>query len=100
MAKKKPKAPPMVMKEDDAWKRLRLLAMWDWHCVLCGEEFRDLHSVTIEHLVPKSVAVGLHDNKAPSHYNCNQFRGDMSLLDAAYTLARKRRVMGRKQFLE
>ena len=100
MAKKKPKAPPMVMKHSDVEKRLRLLRMWDWMCVLCGEEFKDLHSVTIEHLIPRSHARGLHDNQAPSHHNCNAFRQNMSLLDATYTIARKRRVMGRTAFLQ
>lgn len=97
---KKLKAPPMVMKPGDVEKRLRLLRMWDWQCVLCGECFESLHSVTIEHLIPRAYARGLHDNQAPSHYNCNNFRQTMSLLDANYTLARKRRVMGRRPFLQ
>jgi len=88
----------MVMKPKDVEKRLRLLRMWDWHCVLCGETFESLHSVTIEHLIPRSVARGIQDNQAPSHYNCNNFRQDMSLMDATFVLARKRALMGQKAF--
>jgi len=106
MAKKGKRHPPMVMKQDDLDKRLRMLRAWDFQCVLCGEVFETVASVTTEHLVPKSLrhmakdlpTHGLHENKAPSHYNCNQLRMNMSLIDACYVLARKRRVMGLSEF--
>jgi hypothetical protein len=105
---KKVKAPQKVMMWDDVDRRMRLLRSWDWQCVLCGGYFESIACVTVEHLMPKSRIVDfkemaahtLHQNKAPSHYNCNQHRADMSLMDAIYTLARKRRVMGHKGFAE
>lgn len=95
---KKPKSPPMVMKQRDVDRRLRLLRNWDWLCVLCGHPFDSLESVSVEHLMPKSKVKNQHHNHAPSHYNCNRFRGDVSLLDACYIIARKRRVIGPRAF--
>jgi 5-methylcytosine-specific restriction endonuclease McrA len=96
-----------MMKERDVYTRMQLLRRWDFQCVLCGHSFHDITSVSIEHIIPKSMggtknkgnkkhrAMG---NLGPSHYNCNNFRGSRSLLEAARMLARKHRVMGPKAF--
>ena len=92
----------MVMKQHDVKKRMRLLRAWDWQCVLCGLHFENLHSVTIEHLIPRSHGGSRRgkENTAPSHYNCNNHRGNLSLVDAVHVLARKREAMGTKAFAE
>lgn len=90
----------MVMKYHDAKKRLKLLWQWDFQCALCGHGFRDISSVTVEHLAPRSLggARRFHENQAPSHHNCNQFRGNDSLIVTMKKIARKRRVLGPAQF--
>jgi hypothetical protein len=91
----------MTMKSDDVSRRLKLLKKWDYLCIICGEEFDDISSISVEHLVPKSMGgVGIPDNKAPTHYACNSLRGTLSLLEVAKRVGRKRRVMGRAQFNE
>ena len=99
----------MVMKQDDVTIRLKLLANWDYLCVVCGHGFRDISSVTFEHLVPKALSGKKSPNKrrrpnshnsAPSHYNCNHLRGHSSLIEAARQVKRKKIVMGEKDFFE
>ena len=100
------KAPKMVMRQSDVTCRLRLLENWDFLCVVCGHGFRDISSVTFEHIVPKSLG-GRKSKKrrannpdfAPSHFNCNQLRGNLSLLEAARLVKRRRIVMGERDFL-
>jgi 5-methylcytosine-specific restriction endonuclease McrA len=67
---KKHRSPPEVMKQRDVEKRLRLLREWDFLCILCGHPFENLESITVEHLMPRSLAPKhAHQNKAPTHYN-------------------------------
>src|SRR5579871_4872815 len=97
----------MVMKQSDVRARLTLLHNWDYQCILCGCHFRDIASVTFEHIQPKSLG-GKKNKKrrgnspdfAPSHYNCNQFRQNWSLLRAIALLRRQRKRMGERQFYE
>ena len=84
----------MVMRKYDVGRRQRLLRAWDYTCIVCGHGFDDIASVTIEHLVPRSMGGGAGDNLAPSHHNCNKLRSSMSLCKAARLLARKRKRMG------
>ncbi len=96
----------MVMKRSDVTVRLRLLAMWDFQCVLCGHPFRDISSVTFEHLTPKSLGAKrakkkrCGENFGPSHYNCNQFRQNFSLCRAMRLLDRHRKRLGERGFVE
>jgi 5-methylcytosine-specific restriction endonuclease McrA len=97
-----------VMKQCDVDTRLRMLRKWDFQCVICGHGFRDITSVSIEHLVPKSMGGARCPKKksgnrsmgnlAPSHYNCNRLRGRNSLINAVKSVEHRRRVMGDEQF--
>lgn len=77
------------MKKHDADKRLRLLAQWDYKCVLCGREFATISCVTFEHMTPKSRGgTGRSENMGPSHHACNNLRGTASIIAAAAKLER------------
>ena len=87
--------------------RLKLLRRWNFRCVICGCDFKDMTSVTIEHLVPITVlrtqAAGtLHklDNLAPTHWRCNQLKGSRSLLWASGVMTAARGAMDDKAFYE
>ena len=96
-----------VMKDHDARDRMKLLRLWDFTCVLCGHGFRDIASVSCEHIVPKSMggpknkgnrkhrAMG---NLGPSHWRCNNFRGCMGMLETARLLDVVRREVGDEAF--
>ena len=89
----------MVMTKEDVRRRFELLRRWDFVCIVCGHGFDDISSVTLEHLVPRSRGgVGLQDNKAPTHHSCNAIRGNLSLVEAARIVGRRRRVMGHRDF--
>lgn len=95
----------MVMTRRDARLRMKLLMEWDYLCILCGREFHDISSVTFEHLIPKSMSTKrvkkrLLSNFAPTHYNCNQLRGTLSLLKAMRMIDRHRKRLGEKNFQE
>ena len=99
--------PPMVMKRSDVTMRNRLLAMWDYQCVLCGHGFQDISSVTFEHLVPRSLGgkkaskakkKRCGDNFGPTHFNCNQFRQNFSLCRTMRLLDRQRKRLGEDGF--
>ena len=94
------------MIEKDKFKSYRsLLQIWEHKCVLCGEGFDDLESVTREHLIPKSIMLKvLHRkntteaNSAPSHFNCNQLRATLSLVETMKILNERKERMGLEQF--
>lgn len=81
--------------EDPYYSYRGLLSRWENKCILCGEEFDNLDSLTREHLIPKSLEGGTKDNLAPSHYNCNQLRGMMSLIDAMVAIDRHKQRLGK-----
>jgi hypothetical protein len=55
-----------------------------------------MESLTKEHLTPKSLGgIITKDNLAPSHYNCNQLRGVMSLIDAMVAIERHKQRLGK-----
>ena len=81
--------------EDPYYSYRGLLSRWEHKCVLCGEEFDNLDSLTREHLIPKSLGGEAQDNIAPSHYNCNQLRGAMSLIDAMVAIDRHKQRLGK-----
>ena len=83
----------------------KLLAAWDHKCVLCGEGFDDIESVTREHLIPRTIALNVlkrknstRDNLAPSHFRCNQLRGTLSLVDSMVILDTLKDRMGIREF--
>jgi len=87
-------------KNKKAIKKIKnLLKRWDGLCVICGEPFVSLESVTKEHIIPASLG-GLDSscNIAASHYNCNKLRGSRSLLLVAKVIEKKKEKMG-KSFL-
>lgn len=79
-------------------RKKRILDDWNHRCVICGEGFVCRACMTREHLIPRSIAKGLQDNLAPSHYNCNKFRKTMPIIDAILLIEEKRKKMGEKQF--
>ncbi len=84
---------------DDPYRDYRkLLNVWEGKCVLCGEEFEDLESITKEHLVPKSKGGAGAANFAPSHFYCNQLRGDLSLTEIMILLQARKIKYGQEVF--
>ena len=77
-----------------------MLRNWDGVCILCGERFENMESITREHLVPKSKGGCGKDNYAPSHFNCNQLRGDLSLIETIMIINKRKEKMGKKAFRE
>lgn len=71
------------------FRRAVILDLWDRLCVVCGRSFLDERSVTIEHLVPRSLGGGGYGNVAPSHYTCNSIRKTKSLIQAAQMVERQ-----------
>lgn len=89
-----------MMKITSVQRRLWLLQRWGMSCIICGESFHSLSSVTFEHVKPESMGgTKAWTNIAPSHYNCNKARGTKSLLQAAYDTEVWRAKVGEKQFL-
>jgi hypothetical protein len=70
-----------------------LVVAWGGVCVICGHPFGSWDCVSREHLTPKSMGGILKDNLAPSHYTCNQLRGQNSLISAMNTIAFRERSM-------
>lgn len=86
------------MKFHDIVARLSMLDRCGYRCIICGERFESLECVTYEHVVPKSRSKGMLNNRAPSHYNCNQFRGVRGLGDAWRAIEEMRELMGEANF--
>ena len=87
------------MSEKDPYEGYRnLLRHWENRCILCGEKFDNMESITREHLVPRSKGGCGKDNYAPSHFNCNQLRGDLSLIEIITILNKRKEQMGKKAF--
>lgn len=77
-------------------RNFKLLRRWDYKCVICGRPFKNLASVTTEHIIPRSIAKNTHkaDNHAPAHYRCNHLKGNRSLLAAVKLINKKEESMG------
>ena len=85
----------MCSKDKDNYASYRgLLNRWDHLCILCGEPFQDMESITREHLLPRSIGGKGSANLAPSHFACNQARGILSLLEAMVLLRAKKKQLG------
>lgn len=99
---KKSKSPLMVMKDEDVAYRRRLLARWDFLCVVCGRGFMNIACVTKEHVIPRSVHGSRHpkveENIAPSHHQCNKMRGVGSIIETAKLIDEKSKKMRPKEF--
>lgn len=88
-----------VMRITSVLRRMWLIRRWGMCCIICGETFHTLSTVTYEHIKPESMGgTKAWSNIAPSHFNCNKARETKSLLEAAAMLAEKRAKMGEKQF--
>jgi len=115
VAKKNPMQ--MVMKQHDIDYRVRMLERWGHQCIVCGLEFANLACVSKEHVIPKSklhqilgfpknspllhqAIQELRDNKAPSHYQCNQLRGTRSLIEACREVERMKTKMSPQTFVD
>ena len=61
-------------------------------CVLCGKPITDVKDLTTEHLLPLSRGGTSHDsNLFPSHWLCNQRKGNMTYIEWLVYLAKKER---------
>lgn len=81
---------------------LKLLERWDFQCVICGEPFENLGSITLEHLKP--VILGgksTQENLALSHYACNLVKGSGSLVKGMLRVKTKLNLkfFNKKRFL-
>jgi 5-methylcytosine-specific restriction endonuclease McrA len=72
-----------------------LLRNWDGLCILCGEPFDNMESITREHLVLHSKGGRGSSNLAPSHFACNQVRGDLPLVEAMILVRAKKQRLGK-----
>lgn len=88
------------MKEDPYESYRGLLVRWEHCCVLCGEPFDNMESITKEHLIPKSKGGNGCGNLAPSHFRCNQLRGDLSLIETLVLIAARKVRLGEKAYRE
>lgn len=82
------------LSESEARRYIALARRWDCICIVCGRPLQHLACVTKEHIIPKSLGGKDGENIAPSHWNCNSFRGTMSLLDAQRAVERQLRRLG------
>lgn len=72
-----------------------ILHKWDGLCILCGEPFDNMESITREHLVLHSKGGRGSANLAPSHFACNQVRADLPLVEAMILIRAKKQHMGK-----
>jgi len=86
------------MSKDPYESYRQLLRNWGNCCVLCGEQFQNMESITREHLIPRSKGGVGRSNYAPSHFNCNQLRGDLSLIEITAVIEARKAKMGKKAF--
>jgi hypothetical protein len=91
----------VYMSPGDIQSVLSLLTRWEGLCIVCGEPFTSLLSVTRDHIVPKSLGGKghtVHDNVAPCHFRCNQLKGNESLLVAVRLVEERRRTWDETKF--
>ena len=87
------------MDDIDPYRDYRIiLRLWEDKCILCGEFFENMESITKEHLVPKSKGGSGLANFAPSHFNCNQLRGELSLTEIMILLQARKVRYGQEVF--
>lgn len=81
-------------------RNIKLLRRWGYQCIVCGRPFAHVACVTVEHIIPRSIVgnKNKHFNTAPSHWRCNQLKGNMPLLVAAKAVDAMERRLGRIQF--
>ena len=61
-------------------------------CILCGKPITEVKELTTEHLLPLSRGGNSHDsNLYPSHFRCNQEKGNMTLREWVIYLREKER---------
>lgn len=80
-------------------RTLKLLRRWNFQCIICGRPFDNAACVTIEHIIPRAGGgTGCQDNLAPSHFRCNQMKGELSLALAAHAVKRMENRWSAKRF--
>jgi 5-methylcytosine-specific restriction endonuclease McrA len=81
-------------------RSFKLLRRWGYQCIVCGRPFANLACVTVEHIVPRCVNGNRnkHLNTAPSHWRCNQLKGNLPLMVAAKAVDQMEKKLGPKQF--
>lgn len=79
------------MNDSNAAKILRIAKAQQFKCILCGLEMNSLNSMTVEHIIPQSEKHHKKhaDNKAISHYMCNNIRGALPLILAMKYIKQK-----------
>lgn len=80
-------------------RKLGLVAVWRFTCVICGHGFKSVACVTEDHIVPRSRGGKTNFmNVAPVHYGCNELKADDSLLVAVRRVEKLEKRIGAKQF--
>jgi 5-methylcytosine-specific restriction endonuclease McrA len=73
---------------------INLSNRWGNVCVLCGESFANINSITREHIIPQSKGgTSSSSNIAPSHFMCNQVRGTLPLIKAVKLIEQRKLSM-------
>ena len=89
----------MNAKSKDPYEAYRtVLYKWEGMCIICGEPFENMESITKEHLVLRSKGGRGTENLAPSHFMCNQVRSDLPLIQAMVLMRAKKVRMGEAAF--
>jgi hypothetical protein len=72
---------------------------WGGICILCGEPFKNILSITKDHITPQCLMKkGERPFLAACHYRCNNFRQDSSLIQTAKKLAELKIKWGEERF--
>lgn len=79
-------------------RNMKLVRQWGYQCIVCGRPFDHVACVTVEHIIPRSLKGNNKTNTAPSHWRCNQLKGNMPLMVAARAVDDMERRLGPKQF--
>lgn len=82
---------------------LYLARKWEYCCIVCGRKIESFYSFSVEHMIPRckidfirNDREAMNENIAPSHYNCNQFRKTMSLIEASIKINEHLKKLGNK----
>ena len=80
-------------------RNMKLIRQWGYQCIVCGRPFAHVACVTVEHIIPRSIyGKNNKTNVAPSHWRCNQLKGNMPLLVAAKAVESMEHRLGPHQF--
>lgn len=72
---------------------------WGGICILCGESFSSIMSITKEHVIPRVyMKKSEHAFLAACHYRCNNLRQHFSIIQTAKKLAEIKAKWGQERF--